>query len=257
MIVNNIDAFEPKYQVNSCMTSWNTDNYKKVLVSPPKFVWHRKYPCDTSSLTFPAARRKAKLVLRPSLPNAFGQLLFSLPQTCPKTSPCPNCKSLVCLCQQPKQRTGPPLPLFQTSPESRRESPSPRLWKKSSVLLQNLLHSPIHCVNGGRPLPSSGFSSSSIPSASRWCCIGHYGISRIYHTTWVRLGSWFIYRHWLIRIDCAVFSVVTACLGGISVFEYFYRLYNLFRKKSRARPLNAPRARVRIESDGATGISLT
>ncbi|KAJ6021084.1 hypothetical protein N7540_006588 [Penicillium herquei] len=36
-----------------------------------------------------------------------------------------------------------------------------------------------------------------------------------------------------------VFSIVTACLGGISVFEYFYRLYNLFRKDSRARPLNA------------------
>ncbi|KAJ5585049.1 uncharacterized protein N7459_004849 [Penicillium hispanicum] len=36
-----------------------------------------------------------------------------------------------------------------------------------------------------------------------------------------------------------VFSIVTACLGGISVFEYFYRLYNLFRKNSRARPLNA------------------
>ncbi|EAW14497.1 uncharacterized protein ACLA_075350 [Aspergillus clavatus NRRL 1] len=36
-----------------------------------------------------------------------------------------------------------------------------------------------------------------------------------------------------------VFSIVTASLGGISVFEYFYRLYNLFRKDSRARPLNA------------------
>lgn len=36
-----------------------------------------------------------------------------------------------------------------------------------------------------------------------------------------------------------VFSIVTACLGGVSVFEYFYRLYNLFRKNSRARPLNA------------------
>lgn len=36
-----------------------------------------------------------------------------------------------------------------------------------------------------------------------------------------------------------VFSIVTACLGGVSVFEYLYRLYNLFRKNSRARPLNA------------------
>ncbi|KAE8353126.1 hypothetical protein BDV28DRAFT_113733 [Aspergillus coremiiformis] len=36
-----------------------------------------------------------------------------------------------------------------------------------------------------------------------------------------------------------VFTIVTAALGGISVFEYFYRLYNLFRKDSRARPLNA------------------
>ncbi|CAI7648937.1 unnamed protein product [Penicillium pancosmium] len=36
-----------------------------------------------------------------------------------------------------------------------------------------------------------------------------------------------------------IFSIVTACLGGISVFEYFYRLYNLFKKDSRARPLNA------------------
>ncbi|KAJ5760667.1 hypothetical protein N7520_007823 [Penicillium odoratum] len=36
-----------------------------------------------------------------------------------------------------------------------------------------------------------------------------------------------------------VFSIVTACLGGISVFEYFYRLHNLIRKNSRARPLNA------------------
>lgn len=36
-----------------------------------------------------------------------------------------------------------------------------------------------------------------------------------------------------------MFSIVTASLGGISVLEYFYRLYNLFRKNSRARPLNA------------------
>ncbi|KAJ5121585.1 uncharacterized protein N7515_009546 [Penicillium bovifimosum] len=36
-----------------------------------------------------------------------------------------------------------------------------------------------------------------------------------------------------------VFSIVTASLGGVSVFEYFYRLYNLFRKNSRARPLNS------------------
>ncbi|KAH8705256.1 hypothetical protein BGW36DRAFT_263589, partial [Talaromyces proteolyticus] len=36
-----------------------------------------------------------------------------------------------------------------------------------------------------------------------------------------------------------VFTISTAALGGISVFEYFYRLYNLMRKDSRARPLNA------------------
>ncbi|KAJ5525152.1 hypothetical protein N7494_011802 [Penicillium frequentans] len=41
-----------------------------------------------------------------------------------------------------------------------------------------------------------------------------------------------------------VFSIVTACLGGISVFEYFYRLYNLFRKNSRARPLNSQKSRL-------------
>ncbi|KAJ5122373.1 hypothetical protein N7448_003507 [Penicillium atrosanguineum] len=41
-----------------------------------------------------------------------------------------------------------------------------------------------------------------------------------------------------------VFSIVTACLGGVSVFEYFYRLYNLFRKGSRARPLNAKKSRL-------------
>ncbi|KAJ5948665.1 hypothetical protein N7454_001972 [Penicillium verhagenii] len=41
-----------------------------------------------------------------------------------------------------------------------------------------------------------------------------------------------------------VFSIVTACLGGISVFEYFYRLHNLFKKGSCARPLNAPKSRL-------------
>lgn len=40
-------------------------------------------------------------------------------------------------------------------------------------------------------------------------------------------------------LGCAVFSIVTASLGGVSVFEYFYRLHNLFRKKSSARPLNS------------------
>ncbi|GAT29118.1 similar to An15g06860 [Aspergillus luchuensis] len=35
-------------------------------------------------------------------------------------------------------------------------------------------------------------------------------------------------------------------LGGVSVFEYFYRLYNLFRKDSRARPLNARKGWVRF-----------
>ncbi|GAD91682.1 hypothetical protein PVAR5_0255 [Paecilomyces variotii No. 5] len=39
-----------------------------------------------------------------------------------------------------------------------------------------------------------------------------------------------------------VFSISTACLGGVSVFEYFYRFYNLFRKGSKARPLNARRS---------------
>lgn len=46
------------------------------------------------------------------------------------------------------------------------------------------------------------------------------------------------------RLRPLVFSIVTACLGGVSVFEYFYRLYNLFRKGSRARPLNARKSRV-------------
>ncbi|KAL4787957.1 hypothetical protein BJX76DRAFT_250248 [Aspergillus varians] len=36
-----------------------------------------------------------------------------------------------------------------------------------------------------------------------------------------------------------VFTIVTISLGGISVFEYFYRLYNLFRSDSTTRPLNA------------------
>ncbi|QGA14289.1 hypothetical protein EYB26_001942 [Talaromyces marneffei] len=36
-----------------------------------------------------------------------------------------------------------------------------------------------------------------------------------------------------------IFSISTAALGGVSVFEYFYRLYNLMRSQSRARPLNA------------------
>ncbi|RWQ93965.1 hypothetical protein C8Q69DRAFT_472166 [Paecilomyces variotii] len=43
-----------------------------------------------------------------------------------------------------------------------------------------------------------------------------------------------------------VFSISTACLGGVSVFEYFYRFYNLFRKGSKARPLNARRSWVRL-----------
>jgi hypothetical protein len=41
-----------------------------------------------------------------------------------------------------------------------------------------------------------------------------------------------------------VFTISTATLGGVSVFEYFYRLYNLFRGESRARPLNAPKSRL-------------
>ncbi|KKK16691.1 hypothetical protein P175DRAFT_0540939 [Aspergillus ochraceoroseus IBT 24754] len=39
-----------------------------------------------------------------------------------------------------------------------------------------------------------------------------------------------------------VFTIVTITLGGVSVFEYFYRLYNLFRKDSCTRPLNARRS---------------
>ncbi|KAL2011261.1 hypothetical protein VTN00DRAFT_3979 [Thermoascus crustaceus] len=39
-----------------------------------------------------------------------------------------------------------------------------------------------------------------------------------------------------------VFSISTAALGGVSVFEYFYRFYNLFKHNSRARPLNARRS---------------
>ncbi|KAL3478673.1 hypothetical protein BJX99DRAFT_224130 [Aspergillus californicus] len=39
-----------------------------------------------------------------------------------------------------------------------------------------------------------------------------------------------------------VFTIVTISLGGISVFEYFYRFYNLFRSNSKTRPLNARRS---------------
>ncbi|KAI9039618.1 uncharacterized protein KD926_009210 [Aspergillus affinis] len=39
-----------------------------------------------------------------------------------------------------------------------------------------------------------------------------------------------------------VFTIVTITLGGISVFEYFFRLYNLFRKDSKTRPLNAKKS---------------
>ncbi|KAJ5771848.1 hypothetical protein N7520_002377, partial [Penicillium odoratum] len=46
-----------------------------------------------------------------------------------------------------------------------------------------------------------------------------------------------------------VFSIVTACLGGISVFEYFYRFYKLFRKRARARPLNAQKSWVTFFKD--------
>jgi hypothetical protein len=41
------------------------------------------------------------------------------------------------------------------------------------------------------------------------------------------------------RFLSLVFTIVTLALGGISVFEYFYRLYNLFRSDSTTRPLNA------------------
>jgi hypothetical protein len=54
-----------------------------------------------------------------------------------------------------------------------------------------------------------------------------------------------------------VFTIVTITLGGISVFEYFYRLYNLFRSDSRTRPLNARKSwvgglppRIKINRDG-------
>lgn len=43
-----------------------------------------------------------------------------------------------------------------------------------------------------------------------------------------------------------VFSISTAALGGVSVFEYFYRLYNLMKSKSRARPLNARKSWVSL-----------
>lgn len=52
----------------------------------------------------------------------------------------------------------------------------------------------------------------------------------------------------LLFVVYIVFSIVTATLGGVSVFEYFYRLYNLFRKNSRARPLNARKSWVCILS---------
>jgi len=39
-----------------------------------------------------------------------------------------------------------------------------------------------------------------------------------------------------------VFTISTAALGGVSIAEYFYRFYHLFRKGSVARPLNARRS---------------
>ncbi|KAM5446432.1 hypothetical protein MaudCBS49596_006544 [Microsporum audouinii] len=39
-----------------------------------------------------------------------------------------------------------------------------------------------------------------------------------------------------------VFTISTAALGGVAVVEYFYRFYNLFRKNSKVRPLNARRS---------------
>lgn len=39
-----------------------------------------------------------------------------------------------------------------------------------------------------------------------------------------------------------VFTISTAALGGVAVVEYFYRFYNLFKKGSKVRPLNARRS---------------
>ncbi|OXV11817.1 hypothetical protein Egran_00422 [Elaphomyces granulatus] len=62
------------------------------------------------------------------------------------------------------------------------------------------------------------------------------------------LVLYFVLRHATSLSLNMVFTISTAALGGVSVFEYFYRLYNLFRGESRARPLNAPKSRVSLQS---------
>lgn len=47
-----------------------------------------------------------------------------------------------------------------------------------------------------------------------------------------------------------IFSISTAALGGVSIFEYFYRLHNLMKKTSKTRPLNARKSWVRLISGG-------
>lgn len=52
------------------------------------------------------------------------------------------------------------------------------------------------------------------------------------------------------RADCnaatlnanAVFSISTACLGGVSIFEYFYRFWKLWKKGSKCRVIGARRS---------------
>lgn len=43
-----------------------------------------------------------------------------------------------------------------------------------------------------------------------------------------------------------VFTIVTLMIGGVSIVEYFYRFFQLFRKGSKVRPLNARRSWVRV-----------
>lgn len=42
----------------------------------------------------------------------------------------------------------------------------------------------------------------------------------------------------------AVFSIVTAALGGVSIVEYFVRFWSLFKKGSTCRPIGARRKHV-------------
>ena len=104
----------------------------------------------------------------------------------------------------------------------------------------------------GRPHPSAGDGPPSLEynldGRKRRFALVYFWTFVVIDSVFMPIGLYFGLWYGTNLSPNTVFSIVTAALGGISIFEYFIRFWRLFKKGSTCRVIGGRRAYVRYNA---------